>query len=269
MRPNRSWLFTPGTRPDRFARAADLAADVLIIDLEDAVAPADKPAARANAQAYCRTAPVGVRHALRINALDTRAGLVDLDLLLGGGMVLDYVVLPKTESAAHLRILDRLLAEAGQPARLIGLIESARGVAELREIAGATPRLEGLMFGAGDMAADLGAVAAWEPLLPARGAIVMACALAGIAAIDSPFFDIGDADGLAREVAAAASMGFAAKAAIHPGQVAAINAALTPSAAEIATARRIVAACQAGVGVVDGRMVDVAMARRARRLLGG
>jgi (S)-citramalyl-CoA lyase len=241
--PTRSWLFTPATRPDRFPRAAILGADVLIIDLEDAVAPADKPAARANALAYCRSAPMGIRHALRIN-------------------------LPKTESAAHLRILDRLLTEAAQPTRLIGLIESARGLAKLQDIAAATPRLQGLMFGAGDMAADLGATAAWEPLLHARAAIVTACAMADIAAIDSPFFGIGDAAALAREAAAAAAMGFGAKAAIHPNQVAAINAAFTPSAAELATARRILAACEAGVGVVDGRMVDAAMARRARRLLG-
>jgi (S)-citramalyl-CoA lyase len=266
---NRSWLFTPGTRPDRFARAAERGADVLIIDLEDAVTPADKPAARANALAYCRTAPLQGRRAIRINALDTRAGLADLEMLLSGAPVLDYVILPKTESAAHLRILDRLLVEAGQTARLIALIESARGLADVREIASATPRQEGLMFGAGDMAADLGAAASWEPLLPARAAIVLACAVAGIAAIDSPFFALGDESGLAREIAAAAAMGFGAKAAIHPGQVAAINAALTPSEAEIAQARRILAACDAGVGVVDGRMVDAAMARKARRLVGG
>jgi (S)-citramalyl-CoA lyase len=267
--PTRSWLFTPATRPDRFPRAAILGADVLIIDLEDAVAPADKPAARANALAYCRSAPMGIRHALRINALDTRAGLADLDMLLAAAAPApDIIILPKTESAAHLRILDRLLTEAAQPTRLIGLIESARGLAKLQDIAAATPRLQGLMFGAGDMAADLGATAAWEPLLHARAAIVTACAMADIAAIDSPFFGIGDAAALAREAAAAAAMGFGAKAAIHPNQVAAINAAFTPSAAELATARRILAACEAGVGVVDGRMVDAAMARRARRLLG-
>jgi (S)-citramalyl-CoA lyase len=93
--------------------------------------------------------------------------------------------------------------------------------------------------------------------------------VAGIDAIDSPFFAIGDDAGLAREIAAAAAMGFGGKAAIHPGQVAAINAAWTPSAADIAMARRILAACEAGVGVVDGRMVDAAMARKARRLVGG
>ena len=266
-KPTRSWLFTPGTRPERFAKAQDVSADVLIIDLEDAVSPQDKPAARKAALDYLANEASGPQRALRINGLDTPAGIADLDALFGSKAALDFVVLPKTESAGHLLILDRLLAASGKPARLVGLIESARGLAQVEEIAAATPRLFGLMLGAADMAADLGAATAWEPLAPTRSQLVAACALAGVAPIDSPFFDVRDADGLKREADACKAFGFIGKAAIHPSQVAPINTALTPTDDEVAKAKRVLSANEGGVGVVDGQMVDEAVARKARRIL--
>jgi len=169
----RSWLFTPATRPERFAKAAATGADVAILDLEDAVAPKDKAQARTTALGYLADNRAdGALHALRINGLDTRAGISDLDALLGSRAAPDFLVLPKTDTAGHLQILDRLLTAAGKDTRLIGLIESARGLAAVEAIATATPRLVGLMLGAADMAADLGAAAAWEPLAFARGRLI-------------------------------------------------------------------------------------------------
>ena len=266
-KPARSWLFTPGTRPERFAKAKDVGADVLIIDLEDAVAPEDKPQARKTAIDYFSAPTDGPHRALRINGLDTPAGIADLDALFVSKAAPDFIVLPKTESAGHVLILDRLLAASGKTARLVGLIESARGISRVEEIAAATPRLSGLMLGAADMAADLGAATAWEPLAQARSRLVAACALAGVAPIDSPYFDVHDADGLKREIDASKAFGFTAKAAIHPGQVGPINAALTPTGDEVAKAKRILSANVGGVGVVDGQMVDEAVARKARRIL--
>ncbi len=264
----RSWLFTPATRPDRFANAALSGADVAILDLEDAVAPGDKAQARAAAFEYLAGNPAdGALHALRINGLDTRAGISDLDALLGSRAAPDFLVLPKTESAGHLQILDRLLTAAGKHARLIGLIESASGLAAVETITAATPRLAGLMLGAADMAADLGAATAWAPLAFARGRLISACALAGRTPIDAPFFDIHDRAGLGQEVAAAVALGFAAKAAIHPAQITVINAALTPSAEAVQKARAILAENAKGVGTVDGQMIDEAIARKARRTL--
>ena len=267
-RARRSWLFTPATRPDRFARAGEAGADVLIIDLEDAVAPGDKDRARAAALAHLDagrgTAPI---QALRVNGLRTRAGLDDLRLLLESRTGPEAVILPKVETPDEPRLVDAWLAEAGSPAALVALVESARGVEAAPEIARSTPRLSALMFGAADLAADLGAPAAWEPLLYARSRVVAAAAAAGIGAIDAPYFDLKDRAGQEAELRAAVALGFAAKAAIHPGQVAAINAALTPSAAAVAEAREILAQNEAGVGVVGGRMVDEAVARRARRIL--
>ena len=266
-KPTRSWLFTPGTRPERFPKAAEIGADVLIIDLEDAVSPADKPKARQIALDYLAQKADGPQRTLRINGLDTPAGIADLAAFLGSKAEPDFILLPKTETAGHLLILDRLLIASGKRARLLGLIESARGVSRLEEIAGATPRLFGLMLGAADMAADLGAATQWDPLSGVRSRIIAACALAGVDAIDSPFFDVHDTDGLKTDMDRAKAFGFAAKAAIHPNQVGTINAALTPTDDEVEKAKRILATNEGGVGVVDGQMVDEAVARKARRVL--
>jgi (S)-citramalyl-CoA lyase len=264
----RSWLFTPATRPERFAKASQAGADVAILDLEDAVAPGDKVRARTTALDYLADNPSdGALHALRINGLDTRAGISDLDALLGSEAAPDFLVMPKTETAGHLEILDRLLTAAGKATRLIGLIESARGLAAVEAIATKTPRLVGLMLGAADMAADLGATTAWGPLAFARGRLIAACALAGVSPIDAPFFNLHDEAGLKQEAAAAVALGFSAKAAIHPAQIGAINAALTPSAEAVERARAILAENAKGVGTVDGQMIDEAVARKARRTL--
>jgi (S)-citramalyl-CoA lyase len=264
----RSWLFTPATRPDRFAKAADAGADVLIIDLEDAVAPGDKDRARAGALDYLAGVDRGtIACALRINGLETRAGLADLLALLALDAAPDFLVLPKTESAAHLRILDRQLSAAGKSTRLVGLIESAAGLAAVEEIAAATPRLAFMMFGAADMAADLCAETAWEPLLHARSRLIAASARAGVPALDSPFFDIRDEGGLCQEIQRSKALGFVAKAAIHPSQIGPINDTLTPSLEAVAEARAILAENAKGVGTVGGRMIDEAVARKARRTL--
>ena len=268
-KPTRSWLFTPGTRPDRFAKAAEIGADVLIIDLEDAVSPEDKPKARATALEYLSgSAANAVSRAIRINGLDTAAGIADLDALLASSAAPDFLVLPKTDSPGHLHILDRLLAAAGRGTRLIGIIESARGLAAAEAIAAAaSPRLFGLMLGAADMAADLGIATAWPPLVAVRSRLVLACALAGVTPIDSPFFDVHDVDGLSREAADALAFGFPAKAAIHPGQVGPINQALTPTGKAVEHAKAVLSANAEGVGIVDGQMIDEAVARKARHTL--
>jgi len=263
--PRRSWLFTPATMPERFERAAAVGADVLILDLEDAVAPDRKDEARrialeflAKPNAWAHTA-----RALRINSPTTSYGLEDLLALIRSGAKPDAVIIPKTESADIVRLIDGHLG--GVP--LVPLIESARGVENAAEIAASSPRVEALFFGAADLAADLGAAVGWEPLLAARTRVVNAAAMARVGVIDSPFFDLHDADGLPEEVRKAVALGFTAKAAIHPNQVAPINAALTPTAEAVAEARLILAENAKGVGVVNGKMIDEAMARKARRIL--
>ena len=264
----RSWLFTPGTRPDRFEKASAVGADVAIIDLEDSVAPNEKESAREVALGYLASPrSARARIALRINGLDKAAGVADVNALLHVRTWPDFLVLPKTETSGHLQILDRLLAAAGANTHLIGIVESAAGVAAVEAISAATPRLAGLMLGAADLAADLGADAAWEPLAFARSRLVAASALHAVMPIDSPFFDIHDERGLREETGRAVALGFEAKAAIHPNQIAIINAALTPTDAAVAKARAIIAENAKGVGTVGGEMIDEAVARKARRVL--
>ena len=270
----RSWLFTPATRPERFPNAAAAGADVLIIDLEDSVAPADKATARATAMDYVprMTARSGsgafsVVCALRINSVDTALGLEDLLALLGSEADPTFLVIPKVDSAGHVQLLDRQLKRAGKRTQLIAQIESAQGLAQAEAIALASDRLAGLMFGTADMAADLGADLTWSSLLYARSRLVAAAALKGLLTIDAPFFAIKDMPRLVQETASAVALGFSGKCAIHPNQVAVINAALVPSGSEISHARAVLEENEKGVGLVNGLMVDEAVARRARRVL--
>ena len=209
----------------------------------------------------------GVLRALRINGLDTPAGISDLDALLGSTAAPDFLVLPKTETAGHLQILDRLLTAAGKATGLVAIIESAQSLSAIEAIATATPRLIGLMLGAADMAADLGAAVARPSLAFARGRLIVACATARIVPIDAPFFDLRDEAGLKQDVTDSVQLGFRAKAAIHPAQIGAINAALTPGAEAVNKARAILAENAKGVGTIDGQMIDEAVARRARQTL--
>jgi (S)-citramalyl-CoA lyase len=272
--PTRSWLFTPATRPERFANAAANGADVIIVDLEDSVAPADKAGARATAldfvprlTAHSAGAAPSVICALRINGIDTQAGLADLQGLLASEADPPFLVVPKIDSPGHLQILDRLLSSARKKARLVAQIESAQGLAQAESIATATPRLAALMFGTADMAADLGSDVGWNALYYARSRLIAAAALRGLLAIDAPFFVIKDVQRLVQETANAVALGFSGKCAIHPSQVAMINAALVPSGSEISHARAVLEENAKGVGVVNGIMVDEAVARRARRVL--
>ena len=264
----RSWLFTPATKSDKFYRAAEAHADALIIDLEDAVAPSAKKEGRESAIRYLAAIPEDhLPCALRINAPDTRFGFEDLQALLSSSAKPDYVILPKCGSSGTIALVHNLLREAGKSTKLIGLIETTKGVAALEEIAGGDIKPAALLFGAADMAADLGAETAWEPLLWVRSRLIHAAASFGIAALDSPFFDIANKDALKQETKASADLGFHGKCAIHPAQISTINEVLSPNADEVAKARQVLLVNEQGVGSVDGQMVDEAVARKARLVL--
>jgi (S)-citramalyl-CoA lyase len=264
----KSWLFTPATKADRFGRSAEVHADALIIDLEDAVALLDKQKARTAALQYLEQPAQGrLPCALRINAPVTRTGIEDLHSLLESSAAPEYIILPKCDSPAFIRMVRTLLDQAAKDTEIIALIESAKAVEALPDIVGSEVRPVALMFGAADMEADLGAKTGWEPLLFVRSRIVQVAASAGIVAVDSPFFDIADLEGLKKETTAARDLGFHGKAAIHPKQISVINDVFVPSDEEVAKARQILAVNQQGVGSVDHQMVDEAIARKARLTL--
>ena len=202
---------------------------------------------------------------MRLNHVTTQAGLEDL-LALRDANKPAVVVLPKTESVAEIEIALAHLSANGAPT-IVALIESGRGLAAAEEIA-THPAVAALAFGGADLAADLHATLTWEPMLFARSRIVQAAASAGIAAWDVPFLDIHDPDGLKRETVAAKALGYVCKLAIHPAQIATINAVFTPSQSEVVRAQRVVSAFEAAHGgacQLDGKMIDAPVVKAARR----
>jgi len=273
----RSWLFVPGDSARKIARAAGSGADALILDLEDAVAPDAKPAARALvAEALAQPAPMP--RFVRVNALPTGLAAADVAAVARAGPA--GWLLPKCEGADDITALAGLIdAAGGDPAAPILALatETARGVMNLMRSDWSHPRLGGLTWGAEDLAADLGASANRGPdgsyLGPfrlARDLTLLAARDAGVAAVDSVFTDIADPAGLAAEAGLAAALGFDGKMAIHPAQIPVIHQALTPDPAQLDWARRVLAALDAagsGVARLDGRMLDRPHRLQAERLL--
>jgi citrate lyase beta subunit len=274
----RSLLFVPGTRPDRYAKALASGADLVCVDLEDAVGPGDKASAREHVARILGSAEWnGARSAVRMNATASEEGRRDLGMLTrmagvsarDAGRTSPTLLLPKVDDAHVVEDVGARLAEVGVEARIIAMIETARGVEHAPAIACA-PRVAALFLGAVDLAAELGCTLEWEALLYARSRVVHACAIGGVPAIDVPFLDLHDRAGLEAEVRAVARLGFMGKAAIHPEQVGTIHEALAPTAAEIDTARRILDAYERsgeGVSVLEGRMIDRPVVEAARRTL--
>lgn len=273
----RSLLFVPADRPERFAKAAASGADAVILDLEDAVAADAKDTARAAVRDWLGQGADGT-WIVRINPLDTALAPADLDALAGTRP--DAIMLPKAEGAASLHHLDRLLAErglAGIPVLPIAT-ETPAAMFQLGSYAAVADRLIGLTWGAEDLPAAIGAATSREedgrytaPYDLARSLTLFGAAAAGVAPIDTVYPAFRDLDGLAAYARRAARDGFVGMMAIHPAQVAAINAAFTPDADAVRRAQAIIDAFAAHPGAgalqVDGRMVDAPHLKQARRIL--
>jgi len=253
----RSLLFVPGSRPDRFDKAARAGADAVCIDLEDAVPPDGKDAAREAAVA-ARDGLFG----LRVNAVGTAESEADLDSLAAAKPV--FVMIPKAASAADVAALG-----AATDAPLWPIVESAGGLHAAWEIA-AAPGVAGVLFGGADYAADLGCTMEWEPLFHARSVLVAACARAGVELLDVPHLDIADELDLSASTRRIKAMGFTGRACIHPSQIGPVHAVFTPTEAEIARARRILEAFEAaggGAALLDGKLIEKPLIRAAMRTL--
>jgi len=272
IRPRRSFLFAPGTAPEMFPKAVKAGPDIVCIDLEDAIAPGDKEKARTGTLDLFRA---GADHGhsevlVRTNAMTTRDGFADVIALLELETPPDGLMLPKVRSPDEVRLLDDLLTGEGSPLRLQIIIETNRGLEACHEIAAASLRVDALLFGGVDMAAELRVAPTWEGLLYARTRCVHAAASAEVDLIDVPFLDLSDMDGLVEEAARCAAIGMTGKGAIHPKQLAAITDAFTPSADEIAHARRVVSAFEeAGTGlvVIDNKLIEKPVLRSMHRIL--
>jgi citrate lyase beta subunit len=281
MRLRRSLLFVPGTRPDRIAKAAGLAADGVILDLEDAVAPPQKAQAREWVVAALRRVEFGTRERIvRVNPLDTPEGPDDLAAVVP--CLPDALLLPKVRAVEEIRRVDdavaRMEASAGrEPGRIRFhlLLETVAGVSEARILARASPRAAALFYGAGDLARELR-----TRLLPSRltelhalSCVLFAAREAGVDAIDSPCFELRNPEALEAHTRFGADLGFDGKALIHPTQVEVANRHFTPSATEIAEAERVLAAYDAaqtagsGALALEGQFVDAVHVVMARATL--
>lgn len=286
LRIRKSLLFTPGDSMHKIQNAARLEADSIIMDLEDSVTPTRKATARQTVAEALRTVDFGARERLVcINPVRndrTALDLADVDLEATVNAQPDGYVIPKVEDPAQLQHVDQYLTEVERrnhwpllSIRLFALIETARGIMNLREIGGASSRLDALIFGAEDLAGDMGATRtrAGLEILYARSAVVTTAAAFGLQAIDTIFVDLTDVEGLREDCVRVQQMGYLGKLAVHPGQLETINRVFAPSEGEIAAAQRIVQAYEThraeGVGAfqLDGRLIYLPMVRAARRLL--
>lgn len=257
----RSYLYVPGNRPERFDKALAAGADAVIVDFEDAVPPAEKDAARA---AFIAWASADKAVVVRVNAAGSEWFERDLEACQAPGVT--GVVLPKAE------IIDDTVITLcrGQGLALLPLIETAVGMAQAEAVA-ATPCVQRLMFGTIDFQFELGIDGDGDELIAFRSHLVLASKLAGIQSpVDGPCTSWEDQALLSADSQRARKLGFGGKLCIHPKQVAAVNAAFSPSEAEVAWARKIVEAAKRSGGAavaVDGRMIDKPVILKAERIL--
>ncbi len=295
-RPNRCQLFGPGSRPAIFEKMAASAADVINLDLEDSVAPDDKPEARKNIIQAIGDVDWGNKYlSVRINSLDTPFWYRDVvELLEQAGDRLDQIMIPKVGCAADIYAVDALVTAIEtakgrtKPISFEVIIESAAGIAHVEEIAASSPRLQAMSLGAADFAASMGmattgiggtqenyymlrdGVKHWsDPWHWAQAAIVAACRTHGILPVDGPFGDFSDDEGYRAQARRSATLGMVGKWAIHPKQVALANEVFTPSDEAVTEAREILAAMEEakargeGATVYKGRLVDIASIKQA------
>ncbi|MDV7141875.1 L-malyl-CoA/beta-methylmalyl-CoA lyase [Tropicimonas sp. TH_r6] len=295
-RPNRCQLFGPGSRPAIFEKMAASAADVINLDLEDSVAPDDKPEARKNIIQAIGDVDWGAKTlSVRINGLDTPFWYRDVvDLLEQASDRIDQIMIPKVGCAGDIYAVDALVTAIesakgrSKPISFEVIIESAAGIAHVEEIAAASPRMEAMSLGAADFAASMGmqttgiggtqenyymireGVKHWsDPWHWAQAAIVAACRTHGVLPVDGPFGDFSDDDGYVAQARRSATLGMVGKWAIHPKQIGLANEVFTPSEAAVAEAKEILAAMEkakaegAGATVYKGRLVDIASIKQA------
>jgi citrate lyase subunit beta / citryl-CoA lyase len=280
MAIHRSLLFAPGNHARRVAKALALDADAVILDLEDACPTAEKKATRALVVAACQGSRASLGY-IRVNATSTEFGYGDIVAVVTPGV--DGIVLPKVESADEIKAVDWVISnleqERGLPAGrfdVIPIVETGKGMANVRAIAAGAPRIRRIAFGAGDLTLDMNIE--WSrgetELLPYRSECVLASRAAGIEApLDTVWVDLADAEGLRASARHVKSLGFQGKMCIHPDQVPEVNAIFSPSAAEVEWSRKVVRAFEAAEAAgsasiqLEGKFIDYPIVYRARRVL--
>ena len=271
IRPRRSLIFFPGNKPEFFAKACATGADIITADLEDAIAPQDKAGARAATfELYSQPVETQQECLVRINSVRSPDGLADLQLLLETPTPPKALMLAKVKTPDEIRLYEDLLIGEHAHIRFHVIIETNEGLAACNEIARASDRIDSLLFGGADMAADLRIEVSWEGLVYARSRVAHAGATAGVDVIDVPYLEYKDIEGMKKEALAVKQLGFTGKAAVHPSQIAPLNTIFSPTAEQIERARRITTEFEekgTGLVVIDNKLIEKPVLRSMYRWL--
>ena len=270
--PRRSFIFTPGLKPEMYPKALKSGTDMVCIELEDGIAPQDKEIARNLALKLFQEKQEndGVERILRINCLREKFGIDDVQTILSTPNHPPALMIPKVKKPDEIILLDNLLSEKGHHCRIHVIIETNEGLENAYQIANCSNRIDALFFGGVDMSAELRCENKWEPLLYARSRIVHAAASAGIDAIDVPYLDLEDLEGMRKEAILAKELGFSGKGSIHPKQIPILNDVFTPSELSIKKAQKIVSVFEkanTGLVVIDGKLIEKPVLREMYRIL--
>ena len=266
----RSFIFTPGLKPEMFPKAIASGADMVCIELEDGIAIKDKNEARKNTIEALETLEVksGVELVVRVNCQRTKFGLLDLEAFISAKTKVKAIMLPKVKTPDEIAFIDDLLTDCGLDTDLHVIMETNEALESIYEIANASKRIVALYFGGVDMAAELRVPNEYKNLIYARSKLVHAGASVGVDVIDVPYLDLDDMDGMKKEAELVRDLGFTGKGSIHPKQINMLNEIFTPSKDEIIKAKKIVDqfnASDTGLVVIDGKLIEKPVLREMQR----
>ena len=266
----RSFIFTPGLKPEMFPKAIASGADMVCIELEDGIAIKDKDEARKKTIEALKTLEVknDVELVVRVNCQRTRFGLLDLESFISSKLKVKAIMLPKVKTPDEITYIDDLLTDCNLDTNLHVIMETNEALENIYDIAHASKRIVALYFGGVDMAAELRVPNSYENLIYARSKLVHAGASIGVDVIDVPYLDLEDMDGMKKEAELVRDLGFTGKGSIHPNQIDILNEIFTPSAKEIIKAKKIVDQfneSNTGLVVIDGKLIEKPVLREMQR----
>ena len=266
----RSFIFTPGLKPEMFPKAISSGADMVCIELEDGIAIKDKDEARKNTFKALETLEVksGVELVVRVNCQRTKFGLMDLEAVVSSKTNVKAIMLPKVKTPDEIIFIDDMLTDCGLNTDLHVIMETNEALESIYDIAHASKRIVALYFGGVDMAAELRVPNEYKNLIYARSRLVHAGASVGVDVIDVPYLDLEDMDGMKKEAELVRDLGFTGKGSIHPKQINMLNEIFTPSKEEIIKAKKIVDQfnkSDTGLVVIDGKLIEKPVLREMQR----
>ena len=272
IQKRRSFIFCPGNKPDMIPKALNSGADMVCIDLEDAIIPEHKDISRSSTIRAFEdiSVPNGVETLIRINDVNTIDGKADIKAILQSNNTASGLMLPKIQNVNEIIDLEKKIKLANKNLNLHIIIETNKALENAWLIAQSSPLIKSLLFGGVDMSADLGCNGDWMSLLYARSRVVHAAAGAGIDSIDVPFLDLEDMEGMMQEAQKSKNLGFSGKGSIHPKQIASLNKVFTPSESEVEYANKVIKAFNEaadGLVVVDGKLIEKPVLRTALKTI--